>query len=108
MKKSEERLELDKILAAAAGYATLEEGRAAILACAPVSDLSAAKRLIDTTEEATLLLFELGAGGIEEFPPLGDMLERAEKGATLTCDRRGRCISRFTRMQTGASCVFGN
>ncbi len=85
MKKSEERLELDKILAAAAGYATLEEGRAAILACAPVSDLSAAKRLIDTTEEATLLLFELGAGGIEEFPPLGDMLERAEKGATLTC-----------------------
>ena len=85
MKKSEERLELDKILAAAAGYATLEEGRAAILACAPVSDLSAAKRLIDTTEEATLLLFKLGAGGIEEFPPLGDMLERAEKGATLTC-----------------------
>ena len=85
MKKNAQRLELDKILAAAANFAVLEEGRAALLAAEPVSELSRAKILLDYTEEATRLLFVLGAGGIEPFPPLGDCLERAEKGSALSC-----------------------
>ena len=85
MTENERRLEFDKILAAAAKYCALEESRAAILALQPATALAEANRLLDFTEEATLLLFELGAGRIEAFAPLGDALERAEKGASLSC-----------------------
>lgn len=85
MTKSAQRLELDKILAAASEYAVLEEGREAILLTEPVREIGEAKRLLELTDEATKLLFELGAGNIEAFPPLGDAPERAEKGATLSC-----------------------
>ncbi len=85
MKRSEELLELDKILQSAASFAVLDAAKEAILALRPVHDLSAARRALDETEEASLLLFTLGAGRVEYFPPLGDALERAEKGATLSC-----------------------
>ena len=85
MKGSRELLELDKILAAAASYAVLEESKAALRAAEPTEDLAEAKTLLDETEEATRLLFTLGTGRIEYFPPPGDMLERAEKGSALTC-----------------------
>lgn len=91
MKKSAQRLELDKILSAVAEYAVLEGGKAEILALQPAADLAAAKRALDTTDEATRLLFVLGAGGIESFPPLGDAVERAEKGATLSCGELLSC-----------------
>ncbi len=85
MKKHHVRLELDKILAAASSYASLEGGRQAVLALEPTADLSEARRILSFTGEAIELLFELGAGKIEYFPPLGDSLERAEKKATLSC-----------------------
>lgn len=85
MTKSARRLELDKILAAASAYAVLEEGRAAVLAAEPAREIGEAKRLLELTDEATLLLFELGAGNIEAFPPLGDAPERAQKGSALSC-----------------------
>lgn len=83
--KSAERLELNKILAQAAEYAVLEESKRALCALQPVTSLGEAKRLLAMTEEAERLLFRLGAGRIEYFPPLGDLLERAQKGATLSC-----------------------
>ncbi len=85
MKRSEELLELDKILSAAAGFAVLEESKAQLLALSPVHSLSAARALLDETEEATRLLFTYGVGRVEYFPPCAEMLERAEKGAVLTC-----------------------
>ena len=83
MNKHHVRLELDKILSLAAGYASLEGGRAAVLALKPTSDLGEARRRLTLTAESVKLLFELGAGKVEYFPPLGDILERAEKGAVL-------------------------
>ncbi len=81
-----ERLELNKILSQAASFAVLDEGKAAVRALRPTPSLQIAKRQLDMTEEATRLLFILGAGRVEYFPSLGDMLERAQKGATLTCE----------------------
>ncbi len=84
MKKSYERLELDKILNAVAECAALEGGKALVRALVPVSEWREAEELLARTEEANLL-FALGAGRAEPFLPLGDSLERAEKGATLSC-----------------------
>ncbi len=80
-----ERLELNKILAQAASFAVLESGKEAVLSLRPATKLFEAKRALSMTEEATRLLFILGAGRVEYFTPLGDSLERAQKGATLTC-----------------------
>lgn len=84
MNENAERLELDKILSAVAAYASLDEGRARVLSAQPVRDINEARRLLSLTEEATLLLFTLGAGKVEQFPPAEGVLERAGKGATLT------------------------
>lgn len=79
------RLELNKILAAAAEYAVLEESKQALLQTRPATGLAEAKRALAFTEEAERLLFFLGTGRIEYFPSLGDSLERASKRATLSC-----------------------
>lgn len=91
MKGSRELLELDKILSAASAYAVLEESKAKLLSLEPAEDLATAKTLLSYTEEATRLLFTLGAGRVEYFPPRGDILERAEKGAALTCGELLSC-----------------
>ncbi len=84
MNDNARRLELDKILSACASHAVLEAGRQKLLALEPVQDVRAARALLEFTEEATLLLFTLGTGKVEEFPACGEWLERAEKGATLS------------------------
>ncbi len=83
--KSVRGLELDKILTTVSSYAVLENGKQSVLALQPAVGLSEAKNALDLTEEALLLLFTLGAGRLEYFPPLSDILQRAEKGATLSC-----------------------
>ena len=85
MKESRESLELDKILSAAAAYAELEGGKERLARFEPTSDIAEARRLLDLAEEADLLLLTLGAGRVLYYPPQGDALERAEKGATLSC-----------------------
>ena len=85
MKDSKVSLELDKILNAAASYAVLEGGRELLTSFTPVSDISEARRLLDLTEEADLLLNTLGSGRVLYYPPQGDALERAQKGSTLSC-----------------------
>lgn len=84
MNEHAKRLELDKILAACASHAVLEAGQEKILALEPVRTVGEAKELLDLTEEASLLLFTLGSGKVEEFPACEDSLARARKGATLS------------------------
>ena len=84
MNEHAKRLELDKILTACASHAVLEAGKEKILALEPVCTVGEAKELLDLTEEASLLLFTLGSGKVEEFPACEDSLARARKGATLS------------------------
>ena len=84
MNEHAKRLELDKILTACASHAVLEAGKEKILALEPVRTVGEAKELLDLTEEASLLLFSLGSGKVEEFPACEDSLARARKGATLS------------------------
>ena len=83
--RSLERLELNKILSAVSSFAVLEETARSLAETSPATRLSDAKKNLAMTEEGERLLFRLGAGRVEYFPPLGDILERAQKGATLTC-----------------------
>ncbi|MBO5525190.1 MAG: endonuclease MutS2 [Clostridia bacterium] len=80
-----EKLELNKILLLASGYAVLENGKECLKQTLPESELADANASLAMTEEATKLLFQYGVGKIEYFPPFGDELRRAAKRATLTC-----------------------
>lgn len=83
--KSLERLELDKILLSASGYAVLEEGRKKVLSCAPSTDIAEVRRLLDCTAECDKILYTHGAGKIEQFGDVTDNIERAAKGSALSC-----------------------
>lgn len=85
MTKGYQRLELNKILSAAAEYAVLDGGKRALVSVQPATKLSEAKKSLAMTGEALRLLFFLGAGNVEYFPDLGDSLQRARKGSTLSC-----------------------
>ncbi len=85
MTESARRLELDKILAQAAEFCVLGGSKRALLSLEPTGEIAEAERRVSLTAEARRLLFELGAGGIEAFPEPADALDRAEKGATLSC-----------------------
>ncbi len=89
--KTLERLELNKILMQASAFAVLESGKHAVQEVRPAHTLAEAKKRLSQTEEATRLQLVLGAGRVEYFPPLGDCLERAQKGATLTCSELCEC-----------------
>ena len=91
MRRSMERLELNKILARVSAFAVLERTKETLASTLPTSEISEAKRLLAMTEEARSLLFELGTGRVEYFPPLFDIAERAEKGATLSCPELMDC-----------------
>ena len=84
-RKSTERLELDKILLAVSGYAVLEEGKEKVLNCAPSTDIDEVRGLLDCTEECDKILYTYGAGKIERFEAVRDNIERAAKGAALSC-----------------------
>lgn len=80
-----EKLELNKILAAVAGGAVLAETKRALLAELPQTEHAAAERLLARTAEAEAALYKFGVGRVEPFPEQGDALDRAAKGASLTC-----------------------
>ena len=80
-----EKLELNKILAAAARFAVLPCTKRALAEERPGTDLAAVRAALDRTAEADLALFRYGVSRIEDFPEPGDELERAAKGASLSC-----------------------
>lgn len=83
--KNFEKLELNKILAVAAEYASTDGGRQNLLKCEPSVTLSDVRDRLKATEECDRLLFTYGAGKVEAFPPCDDPISRAAKGAALSC-----------------------
>lgn len=94
------RLELPKILCSLSEHAVLDGSKAAMAALQPVDRVEEARFLLNATQEASTLLFELGGGRIEYFPPLGDKAERAQKGAALSCAELSEtaCLLRSARI----------
>ena len=80
-----QKLELNKVLASVASYAVLEETKNNIRAAKPSCDLQEVVALQELTAEADAALFRHGVGRIESFPPQRDELDRAQKGASLSC-----------------------
>lgn len=80
-----EKTELNKILALAAEYAVLDGSKEKVKSILPCSDLAGVKKSLALTAECKKLLFEHGVQKIEYFPPLADEIERAKKGAALSC-----------------------
>ena len=80
-----EKTELNKILAAVAGFATLDHSKTRLVKTEPTPLLSEAKGHLKTTEECLALLFLHGVSKIEYFPPFQDEIERAQKGSALSC-----------------------
>ena len=85
MKVSFEKLELDKILGACASYASLERTRAALSTLTPSSELAEVRERLEKTAECDRLLFRYGAGKVESFPDVSDLIARASKGSALSC-----------------------
>ena len=79
------KLELNKVLASVASFAALEQTKRQIASLQPCDTLAEAEALQRLTAEADAALFRYGAGHIEAFPPFHDELERAQKGASLSC-----------------------
>ena len=84
-KKAIEKTELNKILALAAEYATLDETKNVLKNMSPSSDISEVRKSLKLTEECSKMLFTYGIGKIEYFPAFSDEIERAKKGSSLTC-----------------------
>ena len=80
-----EKTELNKILAIAAEYATLEGGKVRLLKTQPTPNAKEAKMRLKITEEARDLLFTHGVCKVEYFPPFSDEIGRAKKGSALSC-----------------------
>ena len=80
-----EKTELNKILAIAATYATLQGGKERLISTHPTADAIEAKHRLKETEEGIALLFRYGICKIENFPTFTDELTRAKKGSTLSC-----------------------
>ncbi len=100
MNRAATRLELPKILTQLAGHAVLDGTKQSLPLFEPATDIEEARALLNATQEASLLLFELGGGRIEYFPALGDKAERAQKGATLSCSELTdvACLLRSARI----------
>ncbi len=78
-------LELNKILQACAEYAVLDSAKAALCAAQPTGDLTEVRRRLALTAESDIMLYRYGAGKVEYFPDVSDMVARASKGSALSC-----------------------
>ena len=83
--KSIEKLELNKVLAAVAEYASTDGGKAEVLACMPSPSVEEVKLRLQLTAECDKLLYTVGVGKIEPFSDITEALQRAEKGSALSC-----------------------
>ncbi|MDE7082725.1 MAG: endonuclease MutS2 [Clostridia bacterium] len=91
--RSLDKLELNKILSSAAEFATLDSGKALILACQPSTDIAEVRQRLDITEECDKLLYVYGVGKVEAFPEVANFVARAAKGSTLSCKELLDCAA---------------
>lgn len=83
--KAIEKTELNKILLLASEFSTLDNAKEKLAKFAPKSTALEVKTLLKETAESTVLLFEKGAKSVPYFPAFSDEIERAGKGASLSC-----------------------
>ncbi|MCD8307914.1 MAG: endonuclease MutS2 [Clostridia bacterium] len=84
-KKYTERLEIDKILSSAAGFATLNQGKRIVEELEPSSDMDEVKERLEMTSECDKLLFKYGFGSVCQFGDVEEPISRAVKGSALSC-----------------------
>ncbi len=98
--KAIEKTELNKILFLVAQYAVLEGSKIRLQNATPTDDLLETRRRLKETEESTKLLFSYGVSKIEYFSPFADEIERAQKGAALSCGEllKAEALLRSTRI----------
>jgi len=95
-----ERLELNKILSFAAGYAATDGAKEAVCSLAPSPDISVVRRNLKITAEAKAILFEYGLSRIEYYSPFTDELTRSAKGAVLSCGELLNCAALMRSART--------
>lgn len=79
------KLELNKILATAAGFASTEGGKNSVINRCPSADIDEVRRRLLLTRECDKLLYTYGISMIEQFGETGDILPRAQKHSVLSC-----------------------
>ncbi len=95
-------LEYDKILYAVSEYAVLDSSKNKLKNTLPCKDFYSAEISLNTTIEADKLLYNYSVSGVDFFDEITDELERAQKGAVLSCAELLRVMrllqsSRITR-----------
>ncbi len=84
-RKYTERLEINKILAQAAEFAVLSQGKGIVEALEPSSDVDEVKDRLEMTAECDRLLFRYGFGKVSAFGEVEEPVSRARKGSALSC-----------------------
>ncbi len=77
-------LEFDKVKNKIAEYCVLYPSKDEMNALVPFTEYKSAKNELNKTKEAFELLYTDGVSGVEFYDDLGDSLNRAAKGATLS------------------------
>ena len=77
-------LEFDKVKNKIADYCVLYSSKDEMNALVPFTEYKSAKNELNKTKEAFELLYTDGVSGVEFYDDLGDSLNRAAKGATLS------------------------
>lgn len=77
-------LEFDKVKNKIAEYCVLYSSKYEMNALVPFTEYKSAKNELNKTKEAFELLYTDGVSGVEFYDDLGDSLNRAAKGATLS------------------------
>ena len=84
MKPFEQVLELDKVLAQSAEFASNETTRQMLLHCKPGTDLSEVRQEVEKTDDALQLALQFGTPPFSEFRNICNMVTRAASGARLS------------------------
>ena len=80
-----EKLELNKVLARCAEFASLQGAKSLIIGCVPSSDIQEVRLRLAMTAEADALLYRYGVSKAEYFEDCSVLLARTKKGSTLSC-----------------------
>jgi len=101
-KKVLNSLEYKKVLEKVSGFAVLAATKHRLLNAVPAEEFEDAALLLDITKEADRLLYTHAVSGVDFFDEITDELDRAAKGAMLSCAELLRAMrlmqsSRITR-----------